>query len=79
MGSTARKPDRATKKPRVCWLVDPIDGTKAFVREYPMFSTQNLLMRRGENRARRVERSPCTVNLLCRARLGAYLNGKPAA
>src|SRR5918994_6481089 len=21
------------------WLVDPIDGTKAFVREYPMFST----------------------------------------
>ena len=30
------------------WLVDPIDGTKAFVREYPMFSTQIALMRRGE-------------------------------
>ena len=29
------------------WLVDPIDGTKAFVREYPMFSTQIALMRRG--------------------------------
>jgi len=30
------------------WLVDPIDGTKAFVREYAMFSTQIALMRRGE-------------------------------
>src|SRR6202789_2704658 len=30
------------------WLVDPIDGTKAFVREYPMFSTEIALMRRGE-------------------------------
>lgn len=29
------------------WIVDPIDGTKAFVREYPMFSTQIALMRRG--------------------------------
>lgn len=30
------------------WLVDPIDGTKAFVREYPFFSTQIALMRAGE-------------------------------
>lgn len=30
------------------WLVDPIDGTKAFVREYPLFSTQIALMHRGE-------------------------------
>ena len=30
------------------WLVDPIDGTKAYVREYPMFSTQIALMHRGE-------------------------------
>src|SRR5665213_4243558 len=30
------------------WIVDPIDGTKAFVREYPMFSTQIALMHRGE-------------------------------
>lgn len=27
------------------WLVDPIDGTKAFVRQYPFFSTQIALMR----------------------------------
>jgi len=30
------------------WLVDPIDGTKGFVRRYPFFSTQIALMRRGE-------------------------------
>jgi len=29
------------------WVVDPIDGTKAFVRGYPMFSTQIALMHRG--------------------------------
>lgn len=30
------------------WLIDPIDGTKSFVREYPFFSTQIALMHRGE-------------------------------
>lgn len=30
------------------WLIDPIDGTKSFVRNYPMFSTQIALMYRGE-------------------------------
>jgi len=29
------------------WLIDPIDGTKAFVRRYPMFSTQIALLHRG--------------------------------
>ena len=30
------------------WLVDPIDGTKGFVRQYPFFSTQIALMHQGE-------------------------------
>lgn len=30
------------------WLVDPIDGTKGFVRQYPFFSTQIALMKAGE-------------------------------
>ena len=30
------------------WLIDPIDGTKSFVRGYPFFSTQIALMYRGE-------------------------------
>jgi histidinol-phosphatase len=30
------------------WLVDPLDGTKSFVRGYPFFSTQIALMHEGE-------------------------------
>lgn len=30
------------------WLVDPLDGTKSFVRRTPFFSTQIALMYRGE-------------------------------
>ena len=30
------------------WLVDPIDGTKGFVRQYPFFSTQIALMHHGQ-------------------------------
>jgi len=30
------------------WLVDPIDGTKGFVKQYPFFSTQIALMHEGE-------------------------------
>jgi len=38
-----------TDMDREClWLVDPIDGTKGFVREYPFFSTQIAMMRSGE-------------------------------
>ena len=47
------------------WLVDPIDGTKSFVRECPFFSTQIALMRGGQIRVRRVERAG-----LQRARVG---------
>jgi histidinol-phosphatase len=30
------------------WLIDPIDGTKSFIRDYPIFSTQIALMHRGQ-------------------------------
>ena len=30
------------------WLIDPIDGTRSFVRGYPFFSTQIALMHAGE-------------------------------
>jgi histidinol-phosphatase len=59
------------------WLVDPIDGTKAFVREYPMFSTQIALMRRGEI-VLGVSSAPVYGELAYAERgAGAYLNGKP--
>ncbi len=40
------------------WLIDPIDGTKAFVRGYPLFSVQLGLMHRGEIIAG-VSSAPC--------------------
>lgn len=61
------------------WLVDPIDGTKAFVREYPMFSTQIALMRRGEI-VLGVSSAPVYGELCFAERgCGAYLNGKRVA
>jgi histidinol-phosphatase len=57
------------------WLVDPIDGTKAFVREYPFFSTQIALMRAGEI-VLGVSRAPVYGELAYAERgAGAYLNG----
>jgi histidinol-phosphatase len=59
------------------WLVDPIDGTKAFVREYAMFSTQIALMRDGEL-VLGVSSAPVYGELSFAERgRGAYLNGKP--
>src|SRR5271163_2383676 len=59
------------------WLVDPIDGTKAFVREYPFFSTQIALMRAGEI-VLGVSSAPVYGELCFAERgCGAYLNGKP--
>ena len=59
------------------WLVDPIDGTKAFVRRYPMFSTQIALMHRGELIAG-VSSAPLYGDLAYAERGGgAWLNGAP--
>jgi histidinol-phosphatase len=61
------------------WLVDPIDGTKAFVREYPMFSTQIALMRGGEI-VLGVSSAPVFGELAFAERgRGAYLNGQSLA
>lgn len=61
------------------WLVDPIDGTKAFVREYPMFSTQIALMRGGEI-VLGVSSAPVYGELSFAERgRGAYLNGRVLA
>jgi histidinol-phosphatase len=58
------------------WLVDPIDGTKAFVREYPFFSTQIALMRAGEI-VLGVSRAPAYGELAYAERGGgAYLDGR---
>jgi len=58
------------------WLVDPIDGTKAFVREYPLFSTQIALMHRGKLIVG-VSCAPMYGEIACaEVGVGAWLNDK---
>jgi histidinol-phosphatase len=60
------------------WLVDPIDGTKSFVRRYPMFSTQIALMHRGQLLVG-VSSAPVYGDLAYAERdAGAWLNGERA-
>ncbi len=58
------------------WLIDPIDGTKSFVRGYPMFSTQIALLYRD----RLVVGVSCASEFgetaWARASGGAFLNGE---
>src|SRR3954453_8207861 len=59
------------------WLVDPIDGTKSFVRECPFFSTQIALMRGGKF-VLGVSSAPAYDELAWAERgQEAFLNGKP--
>ena len=61
------------------WLVDPIDGTRSFVREYPFFSTQIALMVDGELVVG-VSSAPAFGELAwARAGGGAWLNDAPLA
>ena len=58
------------------WLVDPIDGTKSFVRECPFFSTQIALMRRGRL-VLGVSSAPAYGELAwAEEGAGAHLNGR---
>lgn len=59
------------------WLVDPIDGTKSFVRDCPFFSTQIALMRGGRF-VLGVSAAPAYGELAWAERgSGAFLDGKP--
>ena len=59
------------------WLIDPIDGTKSFVRQYPMFSTQIALMK-GDEIIVGISNAPIFEEMTWAIRgEGAYLNGTP--
>jgi histidinol-phosphatase len=59
------------------WLVDPIDGTKSFVRECPFFSTQIALMRAGRI-VLGVSSAPAYAELAwAEEGGGAFLNERP--
>jgi histidinol-phosphatase len=59
------------------WLVDPIDGTKSFVRECPFFSTQIALMRAGKLVLGVSCASVYGELAWAEAGSGAFLDGKP--
>ena len=59
------------------WLVDPLDGTKSFVRDCPFFSTQIALMRGGRF-VLGVSNAPAYQELVwAEEGAGAFLDGKP--
>ena len=59
------------------WLIDPIDGTKSFVRQYPFFSTQIALMK-GNELIVGVSNGVMFGELAWASKgEGAFLNGKP--
>ena len=61
------------------WIVDPIDGTKSFVRGYPMFSTQIAVMRLGRLTLG-VSSAPAYGETAWAERgSGAFLDGTPVA
>jgi histidinol-phosphatase len=60
------------------WLIDPIDGTKAFVRGYPMFSTQIALMHRGDLVLGVSSAPEFCETAWARSGGGAFLNGERA-
>lgn len=58
------------------WLIDPIDGTKSFVRGCPFFSTQIALMHKGEL-ILGVSNTPAYGELAWAEKgAGAFINGK---
>lgn len=59
------------------WLVDPIDGTKSFVRECPFFSTQ-IALRRAGRFVLGVSSAPAYGELAwAEEGKGAFLDGRP--
>jgi len=61
------------------WLVDPIDGTKGFVRQYPFFSTQIALMHHGKVILGVSSGTMMDELAWAETGKGAWLNGRPMA
>jgi len=70
---------RSGSESEFLWLVDPLDGTRSFVRRYPFFSTQIALMHRGQIVVG-VSAAPIFAETAWAALGGgAWLNGKELA
>ncbi len=68
-----------SKQGRLLWLVDPIDGTKSFVRQSPFYSTQVALMQ-GDELVVGVSNAPAYAERLVASKgQGVHLNGTPVS
>jgi histidinol-phosphatase len=65
-----------TKQTAYTWIIDPIDGTKNYIRHIPLFSTQIALLE-GDQLVLGVSNAPALGELMYAERgRGAFLNGK---
>ncbi len=76
-GFLGEETGRSRPDARRTWIVDPIDGTRSFVRGYPFFSTQVALQEDGEL-VLGVSAAPAFGELAFAERgVGAWLNDQP--
>jgi len=60
-----------------CWIIDPIDGTKNYLRKIPTFATQIALMHKGELVVGVSNAPMLHERMWAETRSGAYCNGSP--
>ncbi|MEO0422457.1 MAG: inositol monophosphatase family protein [Pseudomonadota bacterium] len=78
-GFLGEETGRSRPQARRTWIVDPIDGTRSFVRGYPFFSTQIALQEDGDL-VLGVSAAPAFGDLAFAERgVGAWLNDQPLA
>jgi len=62
--------------PPVCWLIDPIDGTKSFIENIPAFTSMAVLIQDGEITAAVIYNISTDVLYTARLGHGTYKDGK---
>jgi histidinol-phosphatase len=60
------------------WIVDPIDGTKAFIRGVPLYGVMIALEERGESRIGVVHHPALGLTAAAEVGHGTRINGEPA-
>lgn len=75
-GEETGRTDAAENSEKLLWLVDPIDGTKSFIRNMPFYSTQIALSENNELCVGVSNAPAYGERLTARAGGGAWLNGE---
>jgi len=63
--------------PEICWLVDPIDGTKSYIKGEAMFTTMAMLVRHGQTVAAIIYNPTTGEEYTAQLGRGAYRNDEP--